>query len=193
MPTVNLTVTNDAVATMASIYPSQYAGNYNPAVGHSGSPYVDVWGNGYYYYYDFHVVLPSNATITNITITCGIRNRYTNGVNNPLRYWDKNTGSVSSNTSFSSGQTGSITWSPTGNFTSGATRSFRLEMYSSNAYGVNEVTSITVSCTYTPSGIVKVNVGGTWKSATPWVNVGGTWKQAIPWVNVGGTWKISSG
>ena len=34
-----------------------------------------------------------------------------------------------------------------------------------------------------------LNVGGTWKTATPWVNVGGVWKQAAPNVNVGGTWK----
>lgn len=34
-----------------------------------------------------------------------------------------------------------------------------------------------------------LNVGGTWKTATPWVNVGGVWKQATPSVNVGGTWK----
>ena len=190
MATMSLTVTNDLVAQMKQIYPSQYPNNSHPAVGHSGSPYVDVYGNGYWYYYDFHIVLPSNvSSISAITITCSVTNKYTNGVNNPLRFWDKDTGSVSGNTTFSSTQTKTMTWSPTGNYTKGATRSFRLEINSSSAYGVNEVTSISASCTYTASG-VRLNVGGsTWKTPQPWVKVNGVWKQAVMWTKVNGTWK----
>lgn len=33
------------------------------------------------------------------------------------------------------------------------------------------------------------NVGGVWKTATPWIKVGGVWKQATPSLNVSGTWK----
>lgn len=34
------------------------------------------------------------------------------------------------------------------------------------------------------------NVGGTWKSITPWVNVGGVWKKLTGyWINVAGVWK----
>lgn len=189
MATTTLTVYNDAIATMHAIHANAYSGNYNAAVGHSGSPYIDVFGNGYWYYYDFHVVLPSNSNITNLTINADIRNRYTNGINNPLRFYDKDTGAVSGNTTFSSSQTGFMTWSPTSSLTAGATRSFRLELNSTSAYGVNEVTGFTVWCTYTPIGQVWVNVGGTWKPATPWVNVNGTWKQAKACVNVNGTWK----
>lgn len=37
---------------------------------------------------------------------------------------------------------------------------------------------------------IPVNVGGTWKTATPYVNVGGEWKEVTEaYVNVGGTWK----
>jgi len=34
-----------------------------------------------------------------------------------------------------------------------------------------------------------LNVGGTWKAATPKTYVGGTWTTATPKVNVGGVWK----
>lgn len=37
--------------------------------------------------------------------------------------------------------------------------------------------------------LFSLNVGGTWKSATPWVNVGGTWKQATAYTKQGGVWK----
>lgn len=35
----------------------------------------------------------------------------------------------------------------------------------------------------------RINVGGVWKIAIPYVRVGGVWKQALPYVNVGGVWK----
>jgi len=37
--------------------------------------------------------------------------------------------------------------------------------------------------------ILNLNVGGTWKQATPWVNVGGTWRQAYAYTRQGGVWK----
>lgn len=48
------------------------------------------------------------------------------------------------------------------------------------------LTYVTVS--FNPE--IPVNVGGTWKTATPYVNVGGEWKEVTEaYVNVGGTWK----
>jgi hypothetical protein len=35
----------------------------------------------------------------------------------------------------------------------------------------------------------RINVGGVWKTAIPYVKVAGVWKQATPWVRVAGTWK----
>ena len=35
----------------------------------------------------------------------------------------------------------------------------------------------------------RVNVGGVWKKATPYVKVAGTWKMARPWTKVMGVWK----
>lgn len=35
----------------------------------------------------------------------------------------------------------------------------------------------------------RINVGGVWKMATPYVRDEGVWKQATVWVNVAGTWK----
>lgn len=37
---------------------------------------------------------------------------------------------------------------------------------------------------------LNINVGGTWKTPTPWINVGGTWKKpSAIWANVAGVWK----
>lgn len=36
---------------------------------------------------------------------------------------------------------------------------------------------------------MRINVGGTWKSAQPWVKVGGVWKKATPYIRQGGVWK----
>lgn len=42
------------------------------------------------------------------------------------------------------------------------------------------------------AGIVRVNIGGTWKEGQVWANVGGTWKEAdIVRANIGGTWEES--
>ena len=36
---------------------------------------------------------------------------------------------------------------------------------------------------------MNVNIGGVWKTGTPWVNIGGVWKQGDAFVNIGGVWK----
>jgi hypothetical protein len=36
---------------------------------------------------------------------------------------------------------------------------------------------------------LNINVGGTWKTAKPYIKVGGIWKQATGYLNVGGVWK----
>jgi len=38
----------------------------------------------------------------------------------------------------------------------------------------------------------RVNVGGVWKQAVPWVRTGGVWKVARPWIRVAGEWKESA-
>jgi len=38
----------------------------------------------------------------------------------------------------------------------------------------------------------RINVGGVWKSAVPYVKVSGVWRVARPWVKVLGTWKEST-
>lgn len=49
-------------------------------------------------------------------------------------------------------------------------------------------TFVYVTVSFNPE--IPVNVGGTWKTATPYVNVGGEWKEVTEaYVNVGGTWK----
>lgn len=191
MPTVNLTVTDEVVVTMAAAN-ANYSGNNHPAVGHSGYPWNDVLGNGYIYYYDFYFVLPSNARINSVTITCGVSNKYTNNYNtNPLRFWDRTAYVLSNETSFSSGQTGYIQWSPTQGLTSGQPHYMRVELNTNGNvyYGVNEITYVTVTCDYTLLGGTWLNVGGTWKRVQPWLNVNGTWKRVTIWLNVNGTWK----
>lgn len=36
---------------------------------------------------------------------------------------------------------------------------------------------------------VRINVGGEWRNAIPYVNVNGTWKIARPWAKVAGVWR----
>lgn len=189
MATVNLSVTNEVVVTMGAANAS-FSGNGNPAVGHSGSPWNDVLNNGYIYYYDFYFVLPSNARINSVTITCGVSNKYTNGKNNPLRFWDRTAYVLSHETSFSQGQTGYIQWSPTQGLTSGQAHYMRVELNTSgDVYGVNEITYVTVTCDYTLLGGTWLKVGGQWKRVQPWLKVSGTWKKVTIWIKIGGTWK----
>ena len=189
MATVNLSVTNEVVVTMGAAN-SNFSGNSNPAVGRSGSPWVDVLGNGYIYYYDFYFILPSNAQINSVTITCGVSNKYTNGVNNSLRFWDRTASVLSPETTLSSTQSGYMQWSPTQGLTSGAAHYMRIELnISGSAYGVTEITYVTITCDYTLLGGTWLNVSGTWKRVQPWLNVNGTWKKVTVWLNVNGTWK----
>jgi hypothetical protein len=39
---------------------------------------------------------------------------------------------------------------------------------------------------------VRINVGGSWKEASPYVKMGGVWRQATPYVRMGGVWKGTS-
>lgn len=189
MATINLPVTNEVVVTMAASN-AAFSGNGNPAVGRSGSPYNDVLGNGYIYYYDFYFILPSNARINSVTITCGVSNKYTNGNTNYLRFWDRSAYVLSPETAFSSGQSGYIQWSPTQGLTSGAAHYMRIELNTGgSAYGVNEITYVTVTCDYTLLGGTWLNVNGTWKRVQPWLNVNGTWKRVTIWMNVNGGWR----
>lgn len=41
----------------------------------------------------------------------------------------------------------------------------------------------------TTLSVVRVNVGGIWKTAIPYVNAGGVWKIARPWSRNAGVWK----
>jgi hypothetical protein len=47
----------------------------------------------------------------------------------------------------------------------------------------------TLSHKVTTLSTVKVNVGGVWKDAIPYVNVAGVWKVASPWTRSAGVWK----
>ena len=41
----------------------------------------------------------------------------------------------------------------------------------------------------TIGGTAKINIGGSWKKAIPYVNVSGTWKPTISYVNINSNWK----
>lgn len=49
--------------------------------------------------------------------------------------------------------------------------------------------TITFTVTWALLDSVRVNIGGAWKSGTPYVCVGGVWKKGDAYINIGGVWK----
>lgn len=121
--------------------------------------------------------------------------------------------SVSSSATLADGATGSVsstlgdcTLSATASFGAGLTAELNAALdaatvSSSGALASGLTANLSVqlaSASLAASGVVgtpstgsnfKINVGGVWKQATPFVNVGGVWKQATPFIKIDGEWK----
>lgn len=120
---------------------------------------------------------------------------------------------LSSSATLADGATGSVsatldscTVSSSGSFGAGLTAELNAALDSATvsssgtlANGLTANLSVQLaSATLAASGVIgtpstnsnfKINVGGTWKEATPFVNVGGVWKQATPFIKINGEWK----
>lgn len=59
-----------------------------------------------------------------------------------------------------------------------------------NTWNISSVNNLFTLPTVKRDPLIKLNIGGTWKSGIPYVNIGGTWKKADNvYVNIDGTWK----
>lgn len=57
------------------------------------------------------------------------------------------------------------------------------------AHNVNGWSGWSGRAQVTTQPAARINVGGVWKNAIPYVKVNGVWKQATPWVRSAGVWK----
>lgn len=99
-----------------------------------------------------------------------------------LRVSNSSLGSITDRQHLSTGSSDTTYGCATIN-TGSSTGTFNL----TNARGAIITTVIIIE---SPTPTIPVNVGGSWKDATPYVNVNGAWKEVTnAYVNVGGTWR----
>ena len=78
-------------------------------------------------------------------------------------------------------------YSQLSNYSPGQT--VNVKYYLSTFSGGTNLGGVSLWKTMTIGGTAKINIGGSWKKAIPYVNVSGTWKPTISYVNINSNWK----